>query len=133
MALRRDSPLTKLNRNGYSVVLLDREGIEPLDVLGQDQGCVNGFGTIRQIWTLAAPLPKRSAQLSATDVMGTTTDYTKLLSGLGLLSNVLIAMGTIIDLPKLNLFFRGLSVPVVQKLGRVSTSKFPAKLTQSGL
>ena len=49
MALCIDPRLTYLNSKGYNVILLPREGIEPLDVLGRDNGGVNRLGTIGQI------------------------------------------------------------------------------------
>ena len=106
MSLCRDPRLTYLNNNGYNVVLLPREGIEPLDVLGRVDGDVTRLGTMSQIWTSRVPTPSSGLPHPAASVTGTKTDDMDLSIGLGLLCNILNGMGAIVDLPKLTVAYQ---------------------------
>jgi len=57
MALCKDPLRTYLNNLGYSVILLPRTGIEPMDVLGRDAGSIERLGTLEGAWTIRGQKP----------------------------------------------------------------------------
>lgn len=89
MALCRDKSLSFLNDKGYNVVRLPRGGIEPLDLLGRDDGAMEWLGHLETLWQSPLPLPKTLAPQPAADIEGKRTDSLGLDVGLSLLKGVL--------------------------------------------
>lgn len=89
MAICRDKSLKILNDKGYNVVLVPRAGIEPLDILGRDDGAMEWLGRLGTLWqsplSLPAPLPPQPA----VDIEGKRTDSLEIGAGLSLLKGVL--------------------------------------------
>jgi hypothetical protein len=84
-----DPALTYLNELGYNVIRLPRAGIEPLDVLGRDDGPLERLGRIDQIWRGSAALPAVHPPADAAQVNGQKTHRIKLSIGLKLLGDLL--------------------------------------------
>lgn len=89
MALCRDSSLKFLNSKGYNVVRVPRAGIEPLDLLGRDDGEMAWLGRLDALWQSPAPFPPLLPAQPASDLEGKRTDNLELNAGLSLLKGVL--------------------------------------------
>jgi hypothetical protein len=103
MAVCKDPLRTSLNDKGYNVILLPRQGIEPMDILGKEDKSIERLGTLSQIWSSPATLPAVKSQ-AATGIAGQKTSELNLDIGLKFLSDVLGAMGAAI--PKLDFAFK---------------------------
>lgn len=93
MAICKDPSLTYLNKLGFNVVRLPRQGIDPLDVLGRDGKSVERLGRLEQIWSSTVPVPAVKPPQTATSINGQKTHSLKLSIGLKILANILGAMG----------------------------------------
>lgn len=92
MAVCKDPSLTFLNKLGYNVVRLPREGIAPLDVLGRDGKSLERLGRLDQIWTSDEAVPSAGAAQAVGNVNGQKTDDLKLSIGLKVLENIIRGM-----------------------------------------
>ena len=92
MAKKKDPSITFLNKWGYNVVKLPRAGIEPLDVIGEDQ-TTQWLGPLSTVWTSQTPAPVPGPPRSAATVNGQKTDALDLSLGLHVLANTLAAFG----------------------------------------
>jgi hypothetical protein len=106
VALCKDPVTKELNDRGYNLVKLPRAGIEPMDVLGRDAQSIEKLGSIAEVWTSKADLPKVSAPLPAAGIAGAKSSDLDLGIGLKLLSNVLAGLGGGFTLPSLNAAFK---------------------------
>jgi len=100
MAFCNDPRRTYLNNPGYKVILLPREGIEPMDVLGKDGKSIERLGILSQMWSSSTPAPPIKPAQTAVGINGQKTVSLNLNIGLKFLSNVLGAIGA--TLPQLN-------------------------------
>ena len=89
MAACRDKSLGFLNDKGYNVVRVPRAGIEPLDLLGRDDGSMEWLGRLGSLWRSPAPLPAARPPQPAADIEGKRTDSLGVEAGLSLLKGVL--------------------------------------------
>jgi hypothetical protein len=89
MALCRDKSLSFLNDKGYNVVRVPRAGIEPLDLLGRDQGAMEWLGRLGSLWRSPQSLPPILPVQPAADIEGQRTDNLEIGAGLSLLKGVL--------------------------------------------
>jgi hypothetical protein len=104
MAKQKDPSITFLNQYGYNVVKLPRTGIEPMDVIGSDDGGVLDLGPIRNIWTSPNPEPIPTPPRPTTAVNGMKTEALDVSFGLKILSGALAAFG--VTVPSLDLAYQ---------------------------
>lgn len=94
MGLCTDTSTTYLNRLGYNVVRHPREGIEPLQLIGRQNGTTGLIGGLsRLLYGEHAGLPLVSADRDAADINGQTTDALEGAVGVSILSGLVQAMG----------------------------------------
>lgn len=89
MAICRDKSLKILNDKGYNVVRVPRAGIEPLDLLGRDDGAMEWLGRLGALWQSPTPLPTPLPPQPSVDIEGKRTDSLEIGAGLSLLKGVL--------------------------------------------
>ena len=89
---KKDPSITFLNKFGYNVIKLPRTGIEPLDVIGRDQG-MQWLGPLNKVWASTGPEPLPGPPHPAAAVNGQRTDALELTFGLSILANTLAAFG----------------------------------------
>lgn len=106
MALCKDPVTKELNDRGYNLVKLPRVGIEPMDVLGRDNGSLEKLGSIAEVWTSTASVPAVSAPSPAAGITGEKSSDLDLSIGLKLLSNILAGLGGGISLPSLSAAYK---------------------------
>jgi hypothetical protein len=104
MGMCKDPRLTYLNDKGYNVLILPRQGIEPLDVVGRDKKSVEKLGALPQIWRSTAPTPAPKPADAAVDLSGTSTQEIKLSIGVEILATILKGMGA--ATPKLDFAYK---------------------------
>jgi len=104
MGMCQDPRLTYLNEKGYNVLLLPRQGIDPLDVVGRDRNSLAKLGALPQIWHSAAPTPAPGPADAAIDLSGTSTQEIKLSIGVDILATILTGMGA--ATPKLDFAYK---------------------------
>jgi hypothetical protein len=92
LSKKKDPSITFLNKFGYNVVKLPRTGIEPLDVIGRDNG-MQWLGPLNKIWTSTGAEPLPGPPHPAAAVNGQRTDALELSLGLSVLANTLAAFG----------------------------------------
>src|SRR4051794_40281754 len=100
---KKDPSITFLNKFGYNVIRLPRTGIEPLDVIGRDQG-MQWLGPLSKGWTSTSPEPLPGPPHPAAAVNGQRTDALELSFGLSILANTLAAFGA--SAPSLNTAYK---------------------------
>jgi hypothetical protein len=100
---KKDPSITFLNKFGYNVVKLPRTGIEPLDVIGRDNG-TQWLGPLNKVWTSTGFEPLPGPPHPAAAVNGQRTDALDLSFGLSILANTLAAFGA--SAPSLNLAYK---------------------------
>jgi hypothetical protein len=100
---KKDPSITFLNKFGYNVIKLPRTGIEPLDVIGRDQG-MQWLGPLDKVWTSTGPEPLPGPPHPAAAVNGQRTDALELTFGLSILANTLAAFGA--SAPSLNTAYK---------------------------
>lgn len=103
LSKKKDPSVTFLNKFGYNVIKLPRTGIEPMDVIGRDQG-MQWLGPLSKVWTSAGPQPLPSPPHPASAVNGQRTDALDLSLGLSILANTLAAFGA--SVPSLDVAYR---------------------------
>ena len=89
---KKDPSITFLNKFGYNVIRLPRTGIEPLDVIGRDNG-MQWLGPLSKVWASTGPEPQPGPPHPAAAVNGQRTDALELSFGLSILANTLAAFG----------------------------------------
>lgn len=70
---KKEPSITFLNKFGYNVIKLPRTGIEPLDVIGRDQG-MQWLGPLNKVWTSTGLEPLPGPPHPAAAVNGQRTD-----------------------------------------------------------
>jgi hypothetical protein len=100
---KKDPSITFLNKFGYNVIKLPRTGIEPLDVIGRDNG-TQWLGPLSKVWTSTGAEPLPGPPHPAAAVNGQRTDALDLSFGLSILANTLAAFGA--SAPALNLAYK---------------------------
>jgi hypothetical protein len=100
---KKDPSITFLNKFGYNVIRLPRTGIEPLDVIGRDQG-MQWLGPLSKVWASTTPEPLPGPPHPAAAVNGQRTDALDLAFGLSILANTLAAFG--MSAPALNTAYK---------------------------
>ncbi|MEO7274311.1 MAG: hypothetical protein ABIX28_16655 [Vicinamibacterales bacterium] len=106
MGLCKDPVTTELNKRGYNLVKLPRVGIDPMDVLGREDGSMEKLGSMSEVWTSAAPVPPIGAPAAVAGVTGEKTSDLDVGIGLKLLADALAGLGAGLSLPSLNLAFK---------------------------
>ncbi len=104
MAKQKDPSITFLNKFGYNVIRLPRTGIEPMDVIGRENGSMQLLGPIHTVWNSASPEPQPGPPQPAVAIEGQRTDGLDLSFGLSLLASTLAMFGA--SAPSLNLAFK---------------------------
>jgi hypothetical protein len=89
----KDPKLTYLNSLGYNVVRLPREGIEPLDVLGRENGNIDDLGPLSLVWTTTDALPPIAGPKVIPNVNGEKSEQLDLSVGIKILEGILKGMG----------------------------------------
>jgi hypothetical protein len=94
MGICTDSATTYLRRLGYNAVRHPREGIQPLDLIGKQDGEIKYLGGLDQLITNApGPLPTITRDQVAADIQGQTSSKLDLAIGLTVLQSVLASLG----------------------------------------
>ena len=119
---KKDPSITFLNKFGYNVIRLPRTGIEPLDVIGRDNG-MQWLGPLRKVWTSASPEPVPGPPHPAAAVNGQRTDELELSLGLSVLGNTLAAFG--VSAPSLDLAYKNARAVQFTYTNVTSTSVSP--------
>lgn len=119
---KKDPSITFLNKFGYNVIRLPRTGIEPLDVIGRDQG-TQWLGPLNKVWTSTTPEPLPGPPHPAAAVNGQRTDALELSLGLSVLANTLAAFGA--SAPSLNTAYRNAHAVQFTYTNVTSTSVSP--------
>src|SRR5262245_36433477 len=89
----KDPKLTYLNSLGYNVVRLPREGIEPLDVLGRENGAIEDLGPLSLVWTTTEALPPIAGPKVIPNVNGEKSELLDFSVGIKILEGILKGMG----------------------------------------
>jgi hypothetical protein len=92
MAFCKDPSLTYLNRYGYNVVRLPRQGLDPLDVLGKNKS-LQRLGRLKSVWQTSRDEPRPGESRVVADMEGAKSDDLDLSIGLKILSGLLSALG----------------------------------------
>jgi hypothetical protein len=92
MALCKDPSLTYLNKYGYNVVRLPRQGLDPMDLLGKNKA-LQRLGRLKTVWQTSRPEPQPGAPQAVADMEGSRSDDLDLSVGLKVLSGILSALG----------------------------------------
>jgi hypothetical protein len=119
---KKDPSITFLNKFGYNVIRLPRTGIEPLDVIGRDQGA-QWLGPLKAVWSSTTPEPQPGPPHPAAAVNGQRTDALELSLGLSVLANTLAAFGA--SAPSLNTAYRNAHAVQFTYTNVTSTSVSP--------
>jgi hypothetical protein len=119
---KKDPSITFLNKFGYNVIKLPRTGIEPMDVIGRDQG-MQWLGPLRAVWTSNSPEPIPGPPHPASAVNGQRTDALELSFGLSILANTLAAFGA--SAPSLNTAYKNAHAVQFAYTNVTSTSVSP--------
>jgi len=122
MSKKKDPSITFLNKFGYNVIRLPRTGIEPLDVIGRDQG-MQWLGPVSKVWTSTSPEPLPGPPHPAAAVNGQRTDALELSFGLSILANTLAAFGA--SAPSLNTAYKNAHAVQFTYTNVTSTSVSP--------
>lgn len=94
MGICTDSATTYLRRLGYNVVRHPREGIQPLDLIGKQDGEVKYLGGLDQLITHPpGRLPGITRDQVAADVQGQTSSKLNLTIGVSVLQSVISSLG----------------------------------------
>jgi hypothetical protein len=94
MGICRDKYVEFLNDLGFNVVRLLRTGIEPLQLIGRQNGATGVLGELSQlVESSTKPLPKVTANLTAANINGQQTDALDAALGVHLLGSFIGAMG----------------------------------------
>jgi hypothetical protein len=100
----KDPKLTYLNSLGYNVVRLPREGIDPLDVLGRENGSIDNLGPLDLVWTTTGAPPKIAGPQVVPNVNGEKSEQLDFSVGIKILEGILKGMGA--TLPMLSGAFK---------------------------
>jgi hypothetical protein len=119
---KKDPSITFLNKFGYNIIKLPRTGIEPMDVIGRDQG-MQWLGPLRTVWTSNSPEPIPGPPHPASAVNGQRTDALELSFGLSILANTLAAFGA--TAPSLNTAYKNAHAVQFAYTNVTSTSVSP--------
>jgi len=106
MGLCKDPVTTELNKRGYNLVKLPRVGIDPMDVLGREDGNMEKLGSIAEVWTSTVGLPAVGAPSPVAGITGEKSSDLDVGIGLKLLADALAGLGAGLSLPSLNLAFK---------------------------
>lgn len=123
VAKKKDPSITFLNKFGYNVIRLPRTGIEPMDVLGREDGSMQLLGPIAAVWNSASPEPLPSPPHAAVAINGQRTDGLDLSLGLNLLASTLAMFGA--SAPALDLAFKNAHAVQFTYTNVTSTSVSP--------
>lgn len=94
MGICRDKYVEFLNGLGFNVVRLPRAGIDPLQLIGRQNGVTTLLGELSQlVESSTKPLPKVAANLKASNISGQQTDALDAALGVHLLGSFIGAMG----------------------------------------
>lgn len=119
---KKDPSITFLNKFGYNVIRLPRTGIEPLDVIGRDQG-TQWLGPLNKVWASSTPEPLHGPPHPAAAINGQRTDALEISFGLSVLANTLAAFGA--SAPALNAAYRNAHAVQFTYTNVTSTSVSP--------